>query len=278
MPTNYNSSVTYWRVNANNNAIATSASGDGVATEQIESPVVGGLYASGSATTTIIGQSGADFTLFDEGQYLYYIDNSGNYVLMGLIDTIDSATQLTLTANSTGTPIANQTLVAGYSLITSTESIFIRLQVAVNQNNANQRDIPDFSAWRTASGVANPSNNTYSRLEQVSSVGSPLTPATVTTQPFTFQTMNILSSYVVGSARLYFQTTTAFPAYIWIKATPRPTNNTSSLSSQTMYRWATEETIPAATIYVGTPESILSTAGYSNLGGVVTAGGTTGQA
>lgn len=264
---NYNTSVTYWRVNANNNTIATSPSGTGVGTEPIEAPIAGGLYSSGSGTTTIIGVSpGSNFNVFDVGQYLYYIDNNGDYVLMGLIDTIDSATQLTLTANSTGSPSGNETLVAGYSLITSTEAVFIRFATAANVD-PSKRDIPDFSTWRVSAGEGGLNNGVYSLLEQISNVGAPLTIAgTATSIPFTFQTMNVFSPYTSGSNTLFFQTTAAFPQYIWIKATPRPTNNTNSLSSQTMFRWTTEETIPAVAIYAGTPLSTLSSAGYSNLG------------
>lgn len=194
---------------------------------------------------------------------------------MGLIDTIVDIDELTLTANATGSPVGNETLVAGYSLISSTESIYIRLQVGINTNNASNRDIPDFSAWRSASAFTSPSNNTYSKLEQVSSVGSPLTPATATAVNFTFLTQNLFQSYTQGGQTKYFQTATAYPAYIWIKATPNPTSTNNNLSSQTMYRWTTEETIPAITITTGTAQSVLQAAGYSNVGTAISGGGTT---
>jgi hypothetical protein len=54
---NYNSTVQYFRVNANNTAIATSNNGVGTTspTEEITAPVLGGTYVSGASTAIIVG-------------------------------------------------------------------------------------------------------------------------------------------------------------------------------------------------------------------------------
>jgi hypothetical protein len=283
---NYNSTVQYFRVNATNTAIATSNSGAGAPTEEITAPVLGGTYVSGATTAVITGAASGtqDFNDLAVNQYLYYIDGTtGAYVLMGQIETIDSATQVTLYDTSLAVPSSSpaDSLVGSYFLITNTESIYLRIATEIGGNaGVNRVNIPDFSFWRTSSNVVSGTNNpNITKLEQVSNVGVPVsTAASVQNIPFTIQTMNAFTAGTGVNANNYFPSTTFFPSYVWIKITPSTTNN--NLASKTMYRFTTEETIPSLNAGINTSLATLQTAGYNiTQSSTQTAGGgTTGQA
>jgi hypothetical protein len=267
MPTNYNSTVQYFRVNATNTAFATSNSGTGAATEEITAPILGGTYVSGGATANIVGAASGtqDFNSLAVNQYLYYIDGStGAYVLMGQIQTISDATNLVLTATSLAVPTVSDSLVGSYFLITNTESIYLRISTEVGGNaGVNKVNIPDFSYWRTSANVTTGLNNpSITKLERISNVGTPVSEASpVENIPFTIQTMNAFTAGTGVNANKYFPSTTFFPSYVWIKITPATTNN--NLSSKTMYRFTTEESIPQLNLGINTPLATLQTAGYN---------------
>lgn len=274
---NYNTVIQYYRVNATNTAIATSNAGTGQPTEEILAPVSGGTYAS-TAGVTVTGQAGSDFTAFAVNQYLYYTDNSGNYILMGQIASIDpGGLDLDLYAAPIGTlPTAGFTLSASFALITNTEPIYMRIATEVVNNTVN---MPDFSVWRTSSNVTTGTNAiAVTQLVRVSNVGTPVSIAGTTENiPFTIQTMNQFTLASGASAAVrYFPTTASFPSYIWIKITPAVTNST--LSSKTMYRLTTQENILALPCAVNTPIKTLQDAGY-NISSAITAqeGGGAGQ-
>jgi hypothetical protein len=259
---NYNTVIQYYRVNANNTAIATSNSGNGQTTEEILAPVVGGTYASASGVT-ITGQAGSDFSALAVNQYLYYTDNSGNYNLMGQIASIDQPNlQLDLYAAPIGTaPAAGATLSGSFALITNTEPIYMRIATEVVNNTVN---IPDFTTWRSSSNVTTGENNIQvTQLLRVSNVGTPISIAAPAENiPFTIQTMNQFTvASGASTAVRYFPTTTDFPAFIWIKITPAITNN--SLSSKTMYRLTTQENILALNCDRNTTLGKLQGAGYN---------------
>jgi len=271
----YNSEVKYYRINANNTAIATSNNGTGAPTEEITAPVLGGTYVSGASGAVITGAatiSGQDFNDLAENQYLYFIDSSNNgaYVLMGQIQTIDSATQVTLYDNSLATPSSSpaDSLVGSYFLITNTESLYMRVACSTIGAQPNYTFIPDFSKWRTSSNVVSGVNNTsITKLERVSNVGIPVSSASpVENIPFTIQTMNVFVAgggplSGVGSSATFWDNIGLLPEYIWIRITPSVTNNI--LSSKTMYRFTTVETFDGLEVTINTLASYLSTNGYN---------------
>jgi len=260
---NYSTTIQYYRVNANNTAIATSNAGTGQPTEEILAPVVGGTYSTTSTGVTITGGAGSTFTALSVNQYLYYTDISGNYILMGQIASIDpGGLDLDLYAAPIGTaPTAGATLSGSFALITNTEPIYMRIATEVVNNTVN---IPNFTTWRTTSNVTTGTNDIQvTQLLRVSNVGTPVSIAGTTENiPFTIQTMNqfTLASGASTAVR-YFPTTASFPSYIWIKITPAITNN--SLSSKTMYRLTTQESILALGCSVNTPLATLQGAGYN---------------
>ncbi len=154
---NYNTSIEYFRVNATNTNIATSNSGNGSATEPIVAPVTGGTYST-AAGAVVTGEVGSDFSVFAVNQYLYYTDASGNYNLMGQIESIDAANdQVTLYAAPIGTtPSLGSVLSASYALITNTEPIYMRIATEVINGKVR---MPDFSFWRTTSNPTTGTNN-----------------------------------------------------------------------------------------------------------------------
>ena len=280
---NYTSSaINYYRINANNTALAQSNSGAGAPTEEIAAPVAtaGSFSSYNSGTFTITG-SATVFTSFAANQYLYYTDPStGNYVLVGQIASITDATHLVLTAAAVNNPatVGTPVLSAAYSLITNNESIYMRIATNTSSAPPNQMYIPNFGLgfWRQNNGLTGRNIPAQSALERVSTVGTPLSNAVVVEDvAFTFVTMNqftVAASTIAGTT--YFPNQGSFPSYIWIRVTPQIGTSTA-LSSQTLYRFTTQETTQALVIFQQTPSSSLSGAGYNN---VATSTGTTENA
>ena len=267
---NYSTTIQYFRVNAANTALATSNSGAGIATEEILAPVVGGTLASPPSGANIAGTvipGGNSFTAFATGQYLYYTDVSGTYILIGQIQTITNSTNLVLYSTALGSPPTGSTLSASFALITNTEPIFMRIATQVVNQTVN---LPDFSTWRTSSNVTTGTNNiAVTKLERVSDVGTPVSIASPSQFiDFTIQTMNQFTvSSGTSTTVAYFPTTGSFPSFIWIRITPVGANNT--LSSKTMYKLTTQEFILALNCAVGTTLKKLQDAGY-NIGSSTT--------
>jgi hypothetical protein len=273
---NYTSSaINYYRVNANNTAIAISPLGatGTQPTEEIAAPLASaGTFSSYTILTRTIAGSATVFTNFAVDQYLYYTNpTTGNYVLVGQILTITNNTTIVLTTAgivndpaAVGTPV----LSAAYSLITSNESIYMRIATNTSSAPPNGMLIPNFSTpyWRQGNGLTGLNNPSQSALERISPVGTPLSNATSENIPFTFTTMNQFdvsgSNTILGT--LYFRSSDFFPSYIWILVTPEIGTNTS-LSSQTLYRFTTQENTEAIAIAVQTPGTTLRDAGYNNI-------------
>jgi hypothetical protein len=275
------SSINYYRINANNTALAQSPSGGSAnaPTEEITAPVptTGNFSNYNSGTLTVTGD-GTLFTSFAVNQYLYYTDTTtGEYKLMGQIDTITDADTIVLTSDIVNDPTGTlPVLSASYALITNNESIYMRIQTLTGPATG-QMQIPNFGLnyWRLNNGLTGTNNPNQSALEQVSQIGTPLSNAvTVENIPFTFVTMNqfpvATNSPVTGTT--YWGSNTLFPAYVWIRITPQIGSSTS-LASQTLYRFTTQENMQAQIIEVSTAGATLQNAGYNN----VSAGTTTTQ-
>jgi len=260
-------SINYYRVNATNTAIATSASGDGSPTEEILAPSPEGLFQSNSGAI-ITGDGSGDFANWNEGMYLYYTESlTGQYVLMGQIETIDSSTQLTLVDTPLSTE-ANAVLSASFSLITINESLYIRIATSTSGAPNGGMNIPNFASpyWRTGAGVTANNNSNQASLTQFSSTGTPISTLSPTVNiPFTFQTMNVfsVSSSSTRTQIFYWNSSTEFPNYIWIRITPRTSATSSSLNSQTLYRLSVEEVSEALVITANFAQQSLANAGYS---------------
>lgn len=286
MAANYTSpAINYYRINANNTALAQSQSGGSAnaPTEEITAPVAttGDFSSYNSSTFEIVGSSTL-FTNFDVNQYLYYTDTStGDYVLVGQIDSIATDTSLSLTAAASNQPPTTNVLSASYALITNNESIYMRIQTLTGPANG-QMQIPNFGLgyWRLNNGLTGPNNPNQSTLEQVSGIGSPLNNAvTITPIAFTFVTMNQFPAASSGTllGTTYWTNTGVFPAYVWIRVTPQIGSSTS-LASQTLYRFTTQENMEALIIEAFTTGGTLQDAGYNNVSaatgvGIGTGGG-----
>jgi len=272
--------INYYRINANNTAIAQSNSGaTGNPSEEITAPLASaGTFASYTSGTLTVAGTGTAFNTFAVGQYLYYTDpTTGNYLLMGQIATITSATAIVLTAagivnNPTGISPA-VVLSAAYALITNNESIYMRIQTIAGAANGTQ-DIPNFAApwWRQGNSLTGINNPAQSSLTRVSNVGTPVSNAgTEENIPFTFVTMNqfTVAATTGPTGTTYFRSSADFPAYIWIRVTPQIGTSTS-LASQTLYRFSTQDSMEAFTISPGQTGTSLSGAGYNNVAGANT--------
>jgi hypothetical protein len=264
------SSIKYYRVNAVNTVLATSNSGDGNPTEEITAPSAGGTFASyNSGTKTVTGQAGSTFNSFAVDQYLYYTNPStGEYVLVGQIFSIAiGGLSLVLTATPVNAPGVGNVLSAAYSLITTNESIYMRIATGAFGSPPNQREIPDFGInnWRLNDNLVGINNSSQTALERISIVGTPLSNGGATNVPFTFETMNLFEVATTGSFQgtTYFSSTSSLPSYIWIMVIPDGTN--TALSSQTLYRFTTQENTASIPIGVQTTVTTLRNAGYNNL-------------
>jgi hypothetical protein len=281
MAGNYTTVVNYYRVNATNTAIASSPSGEGSPSEEILAPVVGGTYStSGSTGAIITGLTGSNFNALSVNQYLYYIDTSGNYVLLGQIAEINTITELELYENALGSPpLASSILAGSFSLITNVEPLFVRIQTEKGGNATNGRvNMPNFTAWRTQGNITTATNNIQViEMARVSNVGAPVSIAPSTQDiPFTIQTMNQFTPSSPGSqGPRFFPTTNDFPTFVWIRITPTAS---ATLASKTMYRLTTQESILAFNTGINTTIQSLQDNGYNVIAGTTTGGGgTTGS-
>jgi len=236
----YNASITFWKVNGTNTAIATTPIGAGTPTEQIASPVAGGPLTS-TATNSGVNVTGSSTTFstnFSPGQYLYYVDNGGNYVLVGQIDTITSNTALVLKSPVVNNiPSPGKLVSASSNLITLNESFYIRVSTVVTNQGL---EMPDLNGWRTTNSSTATNNPNRIALDTVSNIGNPLSTAGTTTPiPFTMQLMN---TFTKSPFNTYCFSAATAPAYIWLLAKPY---TISGLSSQTMYRLTAEESTPS---------------------------------
>ena len=261
------SDIKYYRVNAVNANIAQGPLGTGNPTEEIAAPFQSeGTYSS-IASLTITGST-TTFESFDVGQYLYFIDGSGNYQLVGQIATIASNLSLTISATPVNVPTVGSILAAAYALITNNESIYVRIPTTSDGAGSNQLFMPNFGigGWRLGSGLANPDTAV---LQQISVAGTPLVEIDpIRNINFTFITTNIFtpSGQTPQGVTTYFANSAQFPSFIWIKVTPSIGASTT-LASQTLYRFNINESQPSITIYLGYPQNLLTAAGYNVTGG-----------
>jgi hypothetical protein len=270
------SAINYYRVNANNRAIALSSLGTGTPTEEIAAPLASpgnfSTYTTPGGIPTITGNGSVNFNLFAVNQYLYYTDLiSGDYVLVGQIATIAvGGLSLTLTSVVVNLPAAASILSAAYSLITSNESIYMRIATGPINDPPGQRYIPNFGIgnWRLNNPLTGRNNPNQSALERVSGIGIPLSNATaVADVPFTFltQTQFQLSNNATPTqGATYFRSDADYPSFIWILVTP-DNGVSTSLSSQTLYRFTTQENMPSIAISPNTTATALTAAVYNNL-------------
>jgi hypothetical protein len=242
----YNASITFWKVNGTNTAIATTNDGAGNPTEQIASPVNGGPPATATAVNSGVNVTGTNTTFstsFSPGQYLYYVDNVGNYILVGQIDTITSNTALVLKSPVVNNiPPPGKLVAASSNLITLNESFYIRVSTVVtNQGLAMPNFNGSGSGWRTTNSSTATNNPSRIALDTVSNIGNPLSTAGTTTPiPFTMQLMNTFT--LSTQFQTYCFSAATAPEYIWLLAKPY---TISGLSSQTMYRLTAEESTPS---------------------------------
>jgi len=263
------SGIIYARVNTNNTQIAISPDGynnNQAITDAIETPTLAsgefGSMTTVGSQTQVTGTNSPSFnTDFNISDYVYWIDASGTPILLGQVASFVSgfeASRMLLTGIASSTPVGNPRLAGSNYLITASESVYIRIPTSVVSDTA--MDIPNFSFWRQSNG-----NNisTVSKLEQYSTIGSPLQIFTPAPQPvsFTIQVMNVFVPTTTGG-NTYWSSSLSFPQYIWAKLTP-VSSSASALSSQTMYKWSTQELLEGITITANFPQASLVAAGYS---------------
>lgn len=265
------SGIIYARVNTNNTSIALSPDGylnNQAIVDEIDTPTIAsgefGSMATVGGVSQITGTNTPSFdTEFSIGDYVYYIDGTGNPVLVGQVASFvvgfeSSKMDLTALASSNPATAGNPLLAYSNHLITPSESVYIR--IPTYENSLTSRQIPNFAVWRQSNNLNVAS---VSKLDQYSGIGTPLTINTPTPTPvsFTITVMNIFQPTTIGG-NTYWNSPADFPLYIWAKLTP-VSSATTALNAQTMYRWSTQELLEAVTITSNFPQSQLVLAGYS---------------
>lgn len=269
---NYAAEITYARINANNNALASSNDGNGDGSgasisEVIEAPTHSGYFVSGTPSgPTVVADASVD-TVFEVGQYLFYWDLAGNPVLIGQIESLSTSTiTLTSTIIGNGGDMTNQELGVAYSLITPNEQFYIRVKTTKTSTTTSFILMPNFQEWRKVKSQRNESAiiESQSNIQQYSNIGNPISIDGVNPYVnFKVVTMNTFLSSNNGVT--YFANWAQFPRYIWLRATVIPSDATASaLSASTMYRLTTNEFMDnAITVTANTANAILYDAGYN---------------
>ena len=255
--------IFYARVTAANLTTAQSNSGGvvGSYTDIIQAPLslTGPITATaGSANVT---NGGTDFTNDMAGKFLWQFNAAGDPVLVGQILTVNSTSQITLTAPASSATLTPRPFGVSYTLITTRESVIVGVPVTPT-NSAGAVWITDFTAWRQSpSGLSITYNDPLvSQLVRYSNPGTPLvidsTPDNVS---FTIEPLQ------------GFQSGTTSGTY-WQDAASLPTTNTAllnpygggglMLSALTMYRWRTEELLASELVSPGTDAAFVRNLGY----------------
>ena len=260
----YTADISYWRINQTNTAIATSALGSGTPDNEIITPLESpGTFSSlsGSGNTTVNGSSTTFNTIgWANGDYLYYINNVGAYILVGQISSISSPTVLILTESPTNTPTSSSKLAASSNLITINEEFYIRVSTRGSGSNVW---IPSLLAWRVSNQATASNQPTEISLEAISAIGNPLVNGTATNIPFIFSVMNTWTPEVFPSPIGTRYLAAVKPQYIWLKATPQ---TAGGLSSKTMYKITADEQFEDInTNPTGVSKAQLNQNGYFNV-------------
>jgi len=230
--------------------------------------------ATGKITTAttnsevIEGTATAFLTDFAAGDYLFYYTASASPILLGRIASVESDTQITLTADS---PVAIGATPGAYcgktnTVIGASENIIIRIPVvphSVANGAIAQIAMPNWNGYRIPPAVTSSDNlTTSSSMATYSKINNP---AEATNSPVNVPyTIEPIWEYAVATVNdTVFATAASFPNFAYALLNPNG-NSSIQLAANTLYKMFAEESFNNNGIIVSVnyPYSNLIAAGY----------------
>jgi hypothetical protein len=211
----------FYRINANNTAIAISATGTGTPTEEIAKFVVKTGTIEFDTSDDVVTGTSTTFNSdsdFAAGKTLVYLDPSSNaWKLVGTILSVDSNTQITLVENAANTDTGVSCCPTGV-LANGNEDFYVRFTPNFLSDNTIL-ELPDLQGMKAQPGNTWTNTNFFS-MTQFSDVGD--INAEASPQINVNVLLIALSNFAVSTsdATKWFTTSGNFPAYAWVKALP----------------------------------------------------------
>jgi len=251
----------FYRVNANNTAIATSASGSGTPTEEIGKIVLSaGTIAFSTASAVVTGTS-TQFqtdTQFQPGLVLVYLNSISNEIdLVGIIASVDSETQITLVENAANTD-TGVSCAATAVLINANENYYTRF--TPNLLSAGQiLEVPDLTAMKTTgTGWTNPSLFSLTQFSDTGDINAEAPSPTNIDQAISAATVFSVSA---SNTANWFTTSGNFPAYVWALINPNGSRNVQ-LAESTLFKILCRGVLPSVQFTANQNRSVGETYGW----------------
>jgi hypothetical protein len=252
----------FYRINANNTAIAISATGTGTPTEEIAKFVVktGTIaFSTGSATVTGTSTTFNSDSDFAAGKTLVYLEPISNeWKLVGTILSVDGATQITLVENAANTDTGVSCCPTGV-LANGNEDFYVRF--TPNFLSGNQiLELPDLTGMRR-SGSTGFTDTDFFSLTQFSDVGD--INAEANPQVNVNVLLRAMSFFSTSSsdATKWFTTSGKFPAIAWVEAVPNGTLPVE-LSESTLFTILCRGVLPSVQFTAQQSKSLGATYGW----------------
>lgn len=264
MPTYTTSGIIYARATDANLAVARSASGgtDEQITDRIDPPTLSTGKITASTASNIVSGVGTDFENdFQAGQYLFAYGAGAAPVLVGRIDSVDTPTQITLTANA-ASDADNAPCGQMRMLIKNNESILIRIpRIPVN---SNQSWIPNWKMFRLPQYTDYDYNNSnVASITQYSETGVPIVIGAGVNIPFTVKPQNKFVTFTSSTDVFCWRSPQDFPNFLFALYNPYGDSASNNLAAGTMFKLFTNETIEGLLISPNYSTNNLYAAGYS---------------
>jgi hypothetical protein len=228
----------------------------------------GKITTATTSSEVIEGTATAFQTDFAAGDYLFYYTASASPILLGRIASVDSDTQITLTADS---PVAIGATPGAYcgktnTVIGASENIIMRIPVvplSVANGAIAQIAMPYWNGYRIPPAVTSSDNlTTSSSMATYSKINNP---AEATNSPVNVPyTIEPIWEYAVATANdTVFATAASFPNFAYALLNPNG-NSSIQLAANTLYKMFAEESFNNNGIIVSVnyPYSNLIAAGY----------------
>ena len=251
----------FFRVNANNTAIATSSTGSGTATEEIvKFSAKAGTIAFSTASQTVTGTS----TEFDSdssyqvGKTLVYLEPISNaWKLVGTIETIDSDTQITLVANAANTDTGVSCCPTAV-LANGNEDFYVRFTPNL-LNSGQLLEIPDLTTMKVSgTGWTDTDFFSFTQFSDIADINAEASPQeNVDISLVASSTFQVSSSNVAN----WFTTAGNFPAYVWARANPNG-QRAQELAESTLYTILCRGVLPSVQFTANQNRSIGETFGW----------------
>jgi hypothetical protein len=255
-----------YRINAGNLAIATSATGAGSPTEEVGKFVAkAGTIAFSTSSATPKRVTGTD-TLFETdtdfaaGKTLVYLNTVTNeWDLVGVIESVDSETQITLVANAANTASGVSCSPTGV-LVNANEDYLIRFTPNFLLSGTVLQ-IPNISALKQPStGWLNTDLISFAQFSNTGDLNTQDSSPSFVNTDILYQTEFATSA---TNSNNFFTNASAFPQYVWVRIYPNGSLNIE-LSESTSYKIIVRGVLPDVSLTANVSKELVDGYGWGD--------------